>query len=849
MDSAHSLRGRFNRAFFQQMGSKWVLAAILLFCACLLMRLYTAVRFSLLPHADISIWSSVFFGFGFLDIFFILRVLLFSIVPFFLLSLLSVRIAHITFTSFTYIYYFIYLCLVEYFAITKLPLDHVVMEYSPAELVEIVRWSTNFSQTFWIFWTGFVVVTLILTAIYYLINEIKISQWPVWVLLSASILVAPYPYKSMLYNEAVHSSMRGYYLSLNQFSYTLHKIIDYKKASYNRITMKDVEDATARYRRLFPENSYLDSRYPFMRRSDDADVLGPFFQRTTHGLPPNIVVVVIESWGKELSGVVNPVLSFTPFLDSLASAGLHWKNCLATTERTFGVLPSVFASAPYGDKGFANSYVPTPNHRSLLLDLQQNGYQSAFFYGGCTSFDGQDRFLYNNGVDFVMSADKENLNQKNKQLLVDNNRWGMDDREMFASAVDHLQQQPAQSPFIHIYQTLTTHEPFIFEQLDEYVEKVKALFNAHIKELESQPVEMELVKANMDVYAAYLYMDDCIRNLVSFYRSQMDFENTIFVFTGDHRIGGLMNDNPLQVYHVPLTIYSPMLNTHRMMEAVVSHADITPTINAYLSHNYQYTIDERCSWLGGSLDTSSTFRCQKRMAFMRNNRDIVEWLHGDKLLVSRRLYRVDKDLQTTIIDDKQAYEQLRQELDDFKIVNHYAVKNDFLWLDDKVRKQLLCHDQFNFDNNVPSYYQEIVRISRDGNRFAIADAQHPYLPLMLPLNIQEEGEKLFLETSFDVKLSKATLSSLPEILIHITDEIGDDFYQEYDFRAVVDEPVKAKKMMRCHLKTVLYLKGKNLKDKTIKVMLWSKKGASLEADNIDTRLEIQKYNDETRPII
>ena len=112
MDSAHSLRGRFNRTFFQQMGSKWVLAAILLFSACLLLRLYTAVRFSLLPHADISIWTSVFFGFGFLDVFFILRVLLFSIVPFFLLSLLSVRVAHITFNGFTYIYSFLYLCLV-----------------------------------------------------------------------------------------------------------------------------------------------------------------------------------------------------------------------------------------------------------------------------------------------------------------------------------------------------------------------------------------------------------------------------------------------------------------------------------------------------------------------------------------------------------------------------------------------------------------------------------------------------------------------------------------------------------------------------------------------------------------
>lgn len=840
MNSAHTLRGRFNRTFFLQMGSKWVLAVIFLFAACLLMRLYTAIRFSLLPHADISTWTSVFFGFGFLDIFFILRVLLFSIVPFFLLSLLSVRMAHITFTSFTGIYSFLYLCLVEYFAITKLPLDHVVMEYSPAELVGIVRWSTNFAQTFWIFWVGFVVVTLILTTIYFLINKIKVKQWSIWVLLSASLLSAPFPYKSMLYNEAVHSSMRSYYLSLNQFSYTLHKIIDYRKATSNKLTMRDVEKATVRYRQLFPERNYVNQQYPFMRVADDADVLGPFFRQTSNGLPPNIVVVVIESWGKELSGVVNPVLSFTPFLDSLASVGLHWKNCLATTERTFGVLPSLFASAPYGDRGFANAYAPTPNHRSLLLDLKQNGYHSAFFYGGSASFDGQDRFLKNNGVDYIMSADMENANQKNRQLLTDNHRWGVDDKEMLASATAFLTQQQLYPPFIHIYQTLTTHEPFVFEELDEYVEKVKSLVNAHSKELDSQPIEKKLVKANMDVYAAYLYMDDCIRNLVAFYRSQKDFENTIFIFTGDHRIGGLMNDNPLQVYHVPLTVYSPLLQEHRTMEAVVSHADITPSLNAYLSHNYQYTIDDRCSWMGESLDTSLAFVCHKRMAFMRNNRDVVEWLHGDKLLVSRKLYKVEKDLQTTPLDERQTYEQMCQELNDFKVVNRYAVKNDFLWQDEQAKKQLLCHYQFDFDKVKPDYYHEIIRTPHDGNCYAIADGQHPYLPLMLPLTLQENCEKMFLDFAFDVELSKLNISSLPVILVHITDGNGDDYYREFELQTFVGEYVRTKDVVRCRLKTVLFLKNMNLQGKTMKAVLWSKKGALVKMDNLDTRIEIQK---------
>jgi len=43
---------------------------------------------------------------------------------------------------------------------------------------------------------------------------------------------------------------------------------------------------------------------------------------------------------------------FTPYLDSLTTKSLYWENFLSNTGRTFGVLPSLLGSLPFGKSGF-----------------------------------------------------------------------------------------------------------------------------------------------------------------------------------------------------------------------------------------------------------------------------------------------------------------------------------------------------------------------------------------------------------------------------------------------------------------------------------------------------------------
>ena len=127
-------------------------------------------------------------------------------------------------------------------------------------------------------------------------------------------------------------------------------------------------------------------------------------------------------------------------------------------------------------------------------------------------------------------------------------------------------------------------------------------------------------------------MDECVRNLIDAYKEMPGYENTIFVITGDHRMGMLTTGNVLRSFNVPLLIYSPLLKEDRQMKAVVSHYDITPTINAYLSNNYNYNVDEFCHWVGTSLDTSVNFSSKIKQAFMLNNRDVIDYINGEYFL-------------------------------------------------------------------------------------------------------------------------------------------------------------------------------------------------------------------------
>lgn len=653
----------------------------LLFLACLVaVRLLFFFELHFRTEAGWDVFPIVMSGVLF-DLILLCRVFVYGLIPFVLMHRFLPKAACGVFCGGLVLYTVVVALLAEYYCNLNQPLDQVVLVYTPEELKETVSSSAALSraQVFW-----FVLHLACATALVSLCGVVRkakpFSYHVILPVLTVGLLVSVFVnFPRMIREEKYYTTHDTFCLAVNQPSYSWFKIKEYRD-DLRKGTAEDygksVSEAVAAYQSLYPENDYDHPEYPFFRKATDPDVLGPFFNQTSDGLPPNVVFVIVEGLGRRLTGVTSPALSFTPFIDSLASVGLFWPNCFSTSERTFGVLPSVFASVPHGRLGFTSTLSYLPKHHSLLRDLKRNGYTTSYYYGGDASFDRFGYFMEENQVDFQFVPQLTVQDSTQYVLLANNNRWGLDDGPLFEAAVQQKRNDSlAKGPYADVYLTLTTHEPFLIEGIEP--------FEQHVVELLEQTdgvseKERENVLKNKNIYACYLYMDQCLKELLAYYASRPDFDNTLFVITGDHRMAQVPQSIPIQKYNVPLVIYSPLVKQPKTMNAVVSHLDITPSVNAYLHANYPYQIDDHCHWLGTSFDTVSAFRNTRKLAFMLNNRDVVDYMSGDCFISNNTLARMDENGSATVVKDEPLYHCLKEELDNFQVLSRFVVQFDRL---------------------------------------------------------------------------------------------------------------------------------------------------------------------------
>ena len=608
-------------------------------------------------------------GFFYYDLLMMASIFVIVFIPYVFLQKISHKANQVIIQGTLGLYTITTALLAEYYCEVSRPLDQVVFAYSPQELWSTVIASTQFSFVTIIFLCLYIVAWY---SSYRLRKIMKPAVFFSGVLLALSCTAfALFRCKSIVRSEKGYVLHSDFYLAVNQVLYTYIKITDYAQADSESVSLENIQNAAQWWWSQNNSRSYYDLQYPFLYKNTDVDILGQFFNKTSDGNCPNFVFIIVEGLGRKLT-VDNPQYSFTPFLDSIACKGLFWPNCLSTTERTFGVLPAVFASVPQGRRGFANRRIPMAEHNSLLNDIHDNGYYTSFFYGGCASFSGQENFLRKNHISQIMDISPDE-SKNSQELLRENHRWGVDDEIMIDSAICCKQKNMQPNPFFDIYLTLTTHEPFVFDEIESYEQIVLDLCRTDTSH------EANIIRKHKNIYATYLYTDNALRNLFLYYKTRNDFRNTIFVITGDHRMA-FVNDgkNHLRKYNVPLIIYSPLLKQPRRMESVVSHYDIAPSLTSYLKKNYSCKFPETTHYLGESLDTTVRFVSKKKQIFMLNNRAIGEWIHDSLYLYNNELYVVLPNLDVKWYENEAEKERMKQELAMFQSLSVYTVDNNYL---------------------------------------------------------------------------------------------------------------------------------------------------------------------------
>ena len=409
--------------------------------------------------------------------------------------------------------------------------------------------------------------------------------------------------------------------------------------------------------------NYVDEKnYPFLHGIDSsADVLSPFFN--AEKTPPNIVILLVEGLGRAFTNKGAYLGNFTPFVDSLADKSLYWENFLSEGGRTFAVLPSFIGSLPFAKNGFCELGDKMPQHLSLLSLLKHNGYNTSFYVGSTSTFDNMNIYLRKNNIDAINDEATYPSNYVKMPPSASGFSWGYGDKELFRRYFETGQN--TQQPFANVVLTVSTHSPFLINEQEKYLQR----FEQRMDELKFDEATKKEYRNYKYQYASILYTNDAIKNFIEQYKQRSDFNNTVFLITGDHRMPEIPMISKIDRYHVPLIIYSPLLKRTARFSSVSTHFDVLPSMMMWLKKSYGLQVPSLVNWMGSGLDTARSFRNIHAYPLMQTKNDIIDFVMGEYMINANSLFRISSDMNLTPITDENKFAQLKAAFDLFKRKN------------------------------------------------------------------------------------------------------------------------------------------------------------------------------------
>jgi phosphoglycerol transferase MdoB-like AlkP superfamily enzyme len=270
----------------------------------------------------------------------------------------------------------------------------------------------------------------------------------------------------------------------------------------------------------------------------------------------NVCVIVLESFSKEFTGISNRK-SYTPFLDSLMSKSVVYKNAISNGKTSINGIPSIIASIPcFLENQYLNSMYSNNTLQTLPNILKTKGYQSVFYHGGTNGTMNFNSFAQLAGYDSYYGRTEYN-NEEDYD-----GQWGIWDEPFLKKTVTDM--STLIQPFFTSIFTLSSHNPY------KIPEKHKGKFP----------------KGNYEITESIGYADYALKQFFNDARKQKWFDNTLFVITADHTSASEdpFYANSIGQYSIPIMIYKSDL-TPKLEERTVQQIDILPTVLDYLNYD------------------------------------------------------------------------------------------------------------------------------------------------------------------------------------------------------------------------------------------------------------------------
>ena len=271
----------------------------------------------------------------------------------------------------------------------------------------------------------------------------------------------------------------------------------------------------------------------------------------------NIVVLILESFGKEYIGAYNDYPGYTPFLDSLIAHSLTFRYSYANGRKSIDGMPSILSGIPMFVEPFFVTHYSLNNISSIAGELAHDGYTTAFFHGAENGSMGFQAFARTSGFQHYYGRTEYDADSRFGGDADFDGTWAIWDEEFMQYYAAVMEQMP--QPFMTALFTASSHHPFA----------VPERYRQTLHE-EGHPL-----------YTCIRYTDQALRHFFATASQMPWYRNTLFVLTADHTNVNYQSayNSPLGTFSVPIILFDPagQLPTG-ISDAVAQQTDIMPTV-------------------------------------------------------------------------------------------------------------------------------------------------------------------------------------------------------------------------------------------------------------------------------
>ena len=285
----------------------------------------------------------------------------------------------------------------------------------------------------------------------------------------------------------------------------------------------------------------------------------------------NVVVLIVESFGREYIGALNKTLEngryrgYTPCVDSLIAKSITFTHSYCNGRKSIDGMPSILSSIPM----FVEPFFLTPasmNHVDGIASLLAGeGYQTAFFHGAQRGSMGFQAFARSTGFQEYYGREDYDADDRFGGDDDFDGMWAIWDEpflQYYATKMSEMKE-----PFMTAVFTASSHHPFAIPE----------------------KYQKQFPEENLEIHKCIRYTDMAIGKFFETASREPWFKNTIFVLTSDHTN---MSDHPeyqtdLGGFCSPIIVYEPGREAE-VLDKIAQQIDILPTVMGMLHYQKNY---------------------------------------------------------------------------------------------------------------------------------------------------------------------------------------------------------------------------------------------------------------------